>query len=484
MKNAKIQAFIPWTLLILCSVCYVSLIFNRNVWMDEAFTATLIRTDMAGVISRSMRDTLPPLYNILLKLMTDLFGYSIPVMKLTSVLPMIGTLFLGATVVKRRHGLYAGCLFMISLTAMPLMLYYGVEIRMYSLGFFFATASGIYAYEVLAESCRKNWILFTLFSVLAGYSHHFAFVCVGVIYFFLLLYYVIKDRAHLRRWFFCLLATFILYLPCLVITLKQLKRVSGYFSMPEITPRLFLQYMVYPYTTGISGLSLILLLSVIALFVFRLIALKRDKEQPASTRAGHMYALLCFLPYYLVLLFGTLLSKIMTANIFVDRYLFFSAGLIWLFFSIEVSSLPDLHLKNRDLPLKMLAVPLVILVFISTFHTEWKVEYGTDPSEMIAFLDTHVKEGDGLITCSDSEALYWCLPFYAPLLQPYGSAEAGLEALENGEIDKLWIASDHEPALKELLDDPALQTAPVTDGEFCFDRYRFSLYHLPVADAD
>ena len=144
---------------VILSGIYLSLIWNNNVWMDEAFTASLVHTDFAGVIERSMNDTLPPLYNIYLKLMTDVFGYTIPVMKITSVIPMLLTLLMGATTIRKRFGFRTALLFMLSLTFMPLMLYFGVEIRMYSLGFFFATAAGIYAYEVVAEPSKKNWII-------------------------------------------------------------------------------------------------------------------------------------------------------------------------------------------------------------------------------------------------------------------------------------------------------------------------------------
>ena len=133
--------------LIILSAVFLSLIFNNNVWMDEAFTASLVHADLRTVLRQSMKDTLPPLYNILLKLMTDVFGYSVPVMKITSVIPMIATLFVGARVVRKRFGFFTALLFIMCLTFMPLMMYYGVEIRMYSLGFFFATVSGIYAYE-------------------------------------------------------------------------------------------------------------------------------------------------------------------------------------------------------------------------------------------------------------------------------------------------------------------------------------------------
>ena len=35
---------------VILSGIYLSLIWNNNVWMDEAFTASLVHTDFAGVI--------------------------------------------------------------------------------------------------------------------------------------------------------------------------------------------------------------------------------------------------------------------------------------------------------------------------------------------------------------------------------------------------------------------------------------------------
>ena len=53
--------------------------------------------------------------------------------------------------------------------------------------------------------------------------------------------------------------------------------------------------------------------------------------------AKYIFAILCFSVYYGVLVFGTIISKIMTANIFVDRYLFFAVGLLWMFAAIICS---------------------------------------------------------------------------------------------------------------------------------------------------
>ncbi|MBR6451831.1 MAG: glycosyltransferase family 39 protein [Lachnospiraceae bacterium] len=472
MKQEKFRQSIPWALYILSAVCYVSLIFNRNVWLDEAFTATLVNADMPTVLARSMSDTLPPLYNILLKGMTDLFGYRIPVMKLTSVLPMLATLLLGPTVIKKRHGLMSAVLFLLCITLMPLMLHYGIEIRMYSLGFFFATASAVYAYEAILEPAKKNWILFTLFSVLAGYSHHFAFVTVGFVYLFVLLYYLISDREHIRRFFFCLLATFLLYLPCLLITLQQFRRVSGYFSMPEITLKVFLRYMICPFITGGGIVSALLALAVLLLVIRSLLSLKSPKLRT-------VYALSCFFTYYGVLVFGTVISKIMTANIFVDRYLFFSCGMMWLFFAIETPCLPDLKAGTKKIPAGVPAVLLVILAGIFTYRGEWITEYGTDPDEMINYLQANVTDGDGLATVSETEALYFCLPFYEPGFRQFVSVDEGMEALDRAEVPALWIASDDPDAMSGVLD--SLQDEGLTakeKGSFAFDRYAFTLYRV------
>ncbi len=460
MKTIKKEAVITYLLVLAGAAAYISLIFNQNVWLDEAFTATLVRTDMAGILERSMNDTLPPLYNILLKIMTDLFGYHVPVMKLTSVIPMIFTMLLGASTIRKRFGPLTSYLFIIAIAVMPNMLFYGVEIRMYSLGFFFATASGVYAYEAVCDSSRKNWILFTLFSVLAGYTHHFAFVTAGFVYLFLLLYYIFFEREHLKRWFLCLLATVLLYFPCLLVTMKQFARVSGYFSMPEITLSVFIKYMRYPYTVGMTFASASLVLLML-LLVLKFILNK-------NRRHYDFYAFLCLITYYGVLVFGTIVSKLMTANIFVDRYLFFATGLIWLFFAIEAGTLR----KNFI----YLIIVFEIGVGVIGYRNEYQIEYAEGISTLQTYLDTNVSKNDVLYTLEDYEELAYCLPFYAPGLANYESlSDAATAVSVSG--GTLWCAvmEDYSYDENELA---AHGLRMDFSGDFRFDRYRFKLYQL------
>ena len=461
--SKKTENLISYGLVLLGSVIYISLCFNHNVWLDEAFTASLVRTDMLGVLERSMADTLPPLYNIILKISTDIFGYTVPVMKLTSVLPMIITMVLSATVVRRRHGFKSATLFTIALFTMPNLLFFGVEIRMYSLGFMFATASGIYAYEFIKDFNKKNFIIFTLVSALAGYSHHFAFVSVGFVYLFLLIYYIVLDRGNIKRWFVCLLCTFILYIPCLIVTLRQFKSVSGYFSMPDVTLAVFIKYCRYPFTSGNTVGSIMLLISTLMMLFYAVIrAMKGDIED--------YYALSMFLIYYGVLVFGTIVSKIMTANIFVDRYLFFAHGMLWLFFAIEAGKFERYYYAF---------VVLAIYVGIFGFIQEYNIEYSTSPDDVVSFLESNVKDGDVLYTIEDAEEMAFCLPFYDDSLTNYEDLSEAVEEAKNNNSD-IWLTvmdySDYD--FSELNQYGFV----IDDGHtFTFDRYTFNIYKLSLA---
>ncbi|MBQ7564427.1 MAG: glycosyltransferase family 39 protein [Lachnospiraceae bacterium] len=460
--SGQTERLVVWGAVVLCAVVCFFLTRNNNVWMDEAFTATLVKTDLAGVLQRSMNDTLPPLYNILLKLFTDLFGYRVSVMKLFSSLFIVLTAVLGATVVRRRFGFITSLIFILSLITMPNMLFFAVEIRMYSLGFFCATASGIYAYECIAESNRKNWCLFTFFSVLAGYSHHFAFVTAGFVYLYLLLYLIKYEREQIKRFFLCVLATFLLYLPCMIVTLRQLKQVSGYFSMPEITPAVFVKYMRYPFTVGFTPLSILLLLVFCALVIrYFFTAARSDARRSANDVPINHFIPAYFLIYYCVLLFGTVVSKVMTANIFVDRYLFFAIGLLWLFFAIEAGTLQK--------PLVYGILILELLAGIAGFLQAYQSEYAGNAEELIAFLEENVKPGDQLYTLEDAEGLSLSLPFYDDAL-------TNVESPDDLDPDKtIWCAilTGYDYSPKEL---DGFSLEPV--GDFAFDRYQFSLYKM------
>lgn len=474
MTTTKKENCLIWDCFAICSLIFISLCFNNNVWLDEAFTASLVHTDLGGVLERSMADTLPPLYNILLWASTSIFGYFVPVMKLTSVLPMVLTLLLGATVLKKRFGYITSLLFMVLITGMPLMFYFGIEVRMYSLGFFFATAAGIYAYEVICDYNIRNCLIFSVMSVLAGYSHHFAFVAVGFVYGFLLLYYFFMDRNNIKRWFIALAVTIGLYIPCGIVTLKQLKSVSGYFSMSDIDLHLFIQYAIYPFTCNFTPVSILLMALSVAVILFGIIMLIRREGDKVKT----LYCICCFIIFYGVLIFGTCISKVMTANIFVDRYLFFSTGLMWLGISVLIPSINNKWIK--------IAAPIVIAAaFITDYTVQFSLEYSNSASEEIKFISENFSDNDILCTVEDGEELQFCIPFYSMIAgknktEYYGDLKKALDYSASNENATLWIVAKEGFTMSdETIKTLSEYNCTVEDmASFDFDRYRCQIYRV------
>ena len=104
-------SYIIFTILSLFSI---SLIFNNNVWFDEAYTLSLIQHNYSEVIEILKSDMHPPLYFISLKFFCEIFGYSILVTKIFSVLGYIATLLLGCTVVKKHFGSDTSMVYMLT----------------------------------------------------------------------------------------------------------------------------------------------------------------------------------------------------------------------------------------------------------------------------------------------------------------------------------------------------------------------------------
>lgn len=472
-RNKRINGkVITYILAIVGIITYISLIFNKNVWLDEAFTASLIRTDFINVIDRSIHDTLPPLYNIFLKLSTDLFGYSVPVMKIVSILPMAGAILLGSTFVYQRFGVKTSCLYIICIVSMPQLLYYGLEIRMYSLGFFFATGAGIFAVECIYTAKWKYFLLLSVMTALAGYTHHFALVSSGFVYLFFLIYCFSTRKDLLQKWMASAFLAMGLYFPCFLITLKQMGNVHSYFSMPDVTLPVLIKYIRYPFTVGFTPLTLLLAASM----AFILLRFFIYPKNPMSFFLFSYFAI-----YLCVLVFGAVASRIMSANIFVDRYLFPSFGLLWLFFSIEVGKL---HTKEYSF-----FVAIALLVGVMSYQNIYKLEYTEGVEEMLAYFDENQAKYNGYLVPEGEYEVMECMTFYYPELIPYTWRDKEVLRAEidyTVEIEEasadIWqqhlfyITERKDSPIPPFLKEKGYSTSWIQD--FHFDRYTFSLYHL------
>lgn len=457
MKIDKNQKTL-YALSILGALLYISLIFNNNLWMDEAFSAVLVNTDFKTMLSRSASDTLPPLYNVLNWCMTQIVGFRAPALKLCSVIPMICVLFMIPTIVYKRFGFMSAAIFTICMTGMPSMFFYGVEIRMYALSLFFVTAAGIYAFECYYEPSFKSYFLFTLFIIGASYTHHFAFVSSGVVWFILFLSLLLTHKKNIRFSLYSLVAIFICYIPCAFSTLNQMQRVNGYFSMPEMSLNVILSALRNPFITYFTPLSILLLLLFITVPVY--VAIKQ-KDLKAL-----LPFVCCSLIFILTLSFGVFVTLVFKASIFSIRYLFPSYGLLWLGFSTLFNKM---YLDKKVL---ILSSAILLLTLISTYRTQLISEYADGVNAMTEYFDKNVDiENDEYIIYEDNYQVEICFRYYFPGFQKTDwkhsdSCTGNLWYIEMPAYEEKAGTIEANGYTKEYV------------GDFSFDRYSFKLYKL------
>lgn len=458
MKKYLNEKNILYTLSFIGAICYISLIFNNNLWMDETFSSVLVHTDFSSMMEKSANDTLPPLYNILNWLMVTLFGFRPEILRLCSIIPMICVLFLSTGTVYKRFGFYTSALFTICMIGMPSMLYYGVEIRMYALSLFFVTAAGIFAIECFYNPTASNFAILSASTLGAAYTHHFAFVSCGGVYFFLLISLFIKQKSLLKKYFISLLAIGLLYIPNLFNTLKQMGRVNGYFSMPEFSLSLIVTCIKTPFITNVTIFSVALLLLFLAIPVILLIQQKSIKTL--------IPGILCILVFVFTMSFGAIVTVLFKANIFTPRYLFPSYGLLWLGFCILAG---QLHMNRY---VKAVLPAFLAIICIITYHSQFLEEYKPGVTEMTNYFNSNIDyKNDSYVIFEDDYQIEICFRYYFPEFK-----KIDLKNIDecNGNVWYLMVPGFEDKA--DTITSLGYQKDLV--GDFNFDRYSFSLYKL------
>ena len=152
--KAHVMDILIWGLIVFFSLLYVSLIFNYNIWTDEAFTLTLVQGNLKEIIEGTANDVHPPLYYFYSKLFYDIANGSLWVQKLSTIIPQVGTYILIATLFRKKFGDKAAFLSLLFFTCIPCTMEFSVQVRMYSIALFFVTLCGLFAYEAYIEDTR------------------------------------------------------------------------------------------------------------------------------------------------------------------------------------------------------------------------------------------------------------------------------------------------------------------------------------------
>ena len=213
-----------------------SMMFDRVLWGDEAFSANTAHKDVDGILQVLYYwDNHPPLYYYWLKLFGTLFGYKVPVFHLASLVPFVIGIILALTVVRKHFGMLPATFFIMVSGLGQACLEYNLEVRMYALAFLCVMGCFYCSYRVIADGSRKTWAGMVLWALAAAYSHYYALVAVGIMMFFTGVAVWIRYRGNTwKKGVLAIVAFFIGYAPWLYFFYAGLKNVSRGWWMTEI----------------------------------------------------------------------------------------------------------------------------------------------------------------------------------------------------------------------------------------------------------
>lgn len=452
-QSEKAKRIFTIVFVFILTIIPLSLCFSKSVWVDEAFSLRWSTLPFPKFLSRMTLEVCP-LYLFALRFILMLTNNSLLAAKLFSVLAVFLMLMTGVLFVRKEFGYKAMLFFCMFILFTPMMLTKSVEVRTYTWTFFLLSCSCVQMYYLLGQSAaRKNWVLFTLSSLAAAYTHYFAVLTLVIIYGGLLIFYLfMRNLKQLKAWLICAICTILVYSPWVPIILRQTKSETTSW-IPASTSRLGIMRSMFQIDIPKFENVYILLLIIFLIAGFVLWCKLRTAEL--------YWALVCMSTVWIILIFGLIFEKLMRP-ILVGRYLMIPLCV----------SILGMSCVCKYIPKYLMCIPLLIFA-VTGFRVYPKVyaeEYDTMTEDTLQFADEHFHEGEVILY--DSGGLSSVIPYYFPnMIQTY------LDGYDvySADFDCLWyFAVENELDMEELKE---YNIQYIDYGVYGFD-LDFTIYYL------
>lgn len=364
------------SLVILLSVLFVVAAsfaaFRFSPWHDESYSAVIIERSVPGIIETTANDVHPPLYYIMLKGWSLLFGESMSVLRLSSVFFMLLAVLIVWTTLKKEKFITKWPLFVLAVMLFgPFTLRYGFEARMYALGAFLVAIAfwlQMKATKLNKFSWRYGLALGLVFA--AGLLTHnflsffivatavFTVMVVGFKNLFQKSFYSSTKSALVKTMMFSYVVAGLLFLPWLPSMLGQFSKVTtgGFWIGPlrvETLSSMVLNSITYLQQWMVSGwLAVALFIVLVAV----LAVLYNGYRLTISTAAGKYAFAVIVTPLILLILIS--LPPLRSA--FQDRYLSFYSSFFYATIGVGL-----VRLLNKRTKLNIAVFGIVVLGFVA-----------------------------------------------------------------------------------------------------------------------
>lgn len=341
-------------------------IFDNDFWGDEGFTIRLAQMSIPDMLTATAQDVHPPLFYIFNIAAYHIFGSHGWVYHGVALAPYVLSLIFFLTVIWKKFGKIPALLMVTFSSVLSSAVIYNVEARMYSWAALFVLLSYYGLYLIFTENKRSSYIIFTLSSLAAAYTHYYAMISVAFFYLALLLS-AIRRKIRFRNVLITYVITVAGYLPWLFQMLGTFRRTSEGFWMDKSYVPGFADSVLYFFSSqnnfhaSPNWYPRVMMICAIVIIVGSMILNKK---------ADHWIIWGVTASVGTVVL-GELISILIRPS-FTTRYIYPVSTVFWLAFSISLS-----RLKGRKI-LACTAVALTLIACLPEYYSTYTSEKAMD----------------------------------------------------------------------------------------------------------
>ena len=358
---------------------------------SEFFTLTLINFPISDLLNILGGDVNPPLYFLLLKAISKLTA-DFAILKVFSIIPYAIILILSTFKLRKDYGWLTAGLFAFALAVMSEFLMTYSLLRPYSWAMLFTLLAFVFFKDIITTADKKSFILFTVFALLASYTHYYGLIATIVLYLILLFHILTYNKDEIKYLAISIIAAIILYAPWIPTFINLLVSMN---PVGNLTTGSIIQSLAH---FSYSGDTLFSIITVLVFLVILAVYLKENDEDMRFVLYG---TAAYFGTIILVVLFSIILKPILATT-----GLVLASAILWLVISIMIGKIQN----KRIFLISLALICLVLISGIGTMIATSNDNYQSGLKQNEA-LDEILKDNNSLTIITDPGLAMYFLDF-------------------------------------------------------------------------
>ncbi len=445
---------------------------SNQIAIDEPFTIFHAQQSFGELMQLFTQENNPPLHFILLHFWIKLFGTSVMSVRFISVLfgaltiiPLYKT---GKEFFNEKVGIITSLLFCFS----NINIFEAHDTRVYTILLFLTTWSFYFLLKLHYTPGKKsNVIWLTVINILMLYAHFTAFF---VLFSQVLIVFIISDfrKKALKQAFISWVLTGVGFLPYLPVFITRFTTSSENESWVHETN----WGSLYEVLRRLSNEPIVAVVFILVLITFLVYYIKKV-GLPFSTY-GKASILWFIIPYFAIFLYSFKMPM------FMDKYLMFTTGGLYLTIAIGVSSI---KIKNQYLSYLILALPVILMIVT----VRPNIPNQRNPKDMAELITANKTENSLVLICPEWKKLNIAYHYNRDYFNDYKYLD---QLLNKDHIYFIYNMNDSLPAMDKFqkviyldggseLTDPDQSVVQYLDANFKqqefteYPGYKFYIYH-------